>query len=458
MNILCNPQDIIIESTTDDISSHAGLCAINKILSNCPSIGDIDDNELKNNSLKKRILDSTIVKATIGMLCVGKTNFSDIEVLNKDTLFNYLIDGKNISEETLRQRLDLLSKQEGIQERIDDILIDILKMSNFSKVNYAGKEYIPVDIDVTPFENSNCKKEGIEYTYKKYYGYAPIMSYIGGVALKFELRPGSQHSEKGAPEFLKRCFEIIKSSGVNLSEIIVRADSAHDAVQFLKMCEEYNVKFIIKCNNRGAKEYTSNNAIERAKLMKIKPKKSKHIKGKIYYRYYVDDKPKVLKKFDDIYKVVEAIEYTCNEYGQLYLKGVMPCEVNCFWSNLEYKRLEEIIKLYHDHATSEQYHSELKSDMYIEKLPSGKFKTNYLILQIAAISFAILRMIGNIAIKEDKSYQHHKDKITKRIRLRTVIQDFCYLACKIVRHARRVFLKICDIDILKTFKIIYNRC
>ena len=93
-----------------------------------------------------------------------------------------------------------------------------------------------------------------------------------------------------------------------------------------------------------------------------------------------------------------------------------------------------------------------------EKLLSGKFKTNYLILQIAAISFAILRMIGNIAIKEDKSYQHHKDKITKRIRLRTVIQDFCYLACKIVRHARRVFLKICDIDILKTFKIIYNRC
>ncbi len=38
-----------------------------------------------------------------------------------------------------------------------------------------------------------------------------------------------------------------------------------------------------------------------------------------------------------------------------------------------------IIALYCDHATHEQFHSKLKSDMDLERLPSGKFDTNYLV-------------------------------------------------------------------------------
>ena len=39
--------------------------------------------------------------------------------------------------------------------------------------------YVPVDIDVTPFDNSKTRKEGVSRTYKGYDGYAPIMAYIG---------------------------------------------------------------------------------------------------------------------------------------------------------------------------------------------------------------------------------------------------------------------------------------
>lgn len=39
--------------------------------------------------------------------------------------------------------------------------------------------YVPVDIDVTPFDNSKTRKEGVSRTYKGYDGYAPIMVYIG---------------------------------------------------------------------------------------------------------------------------------------------------------------------------------------------------------------------------------------------------------------------------------------
>ena len=53
--------------------------------------------------------------------------------------------------------------------------------------------YVPVDIDVTPFDNSKTKKEGVSRTYKGYDGYAPIMAYIGteGYLINAELREGN---------------------------------------------------------------------------------------------------------------------------------------------------------------------------------------------------------------------------------------------------------------------------
>jgi hypothetical protein len=39
--------------------------------------------------------------------------------------------------------------------------------------------YVPVDIDVTPFDNAGTLKEGVSRTYKGYDGYALIMAYMG---------------------------------------------------------------------------------------------------------------------------------------------------------------------------------------------------------------------------------------------------------------------------------------
>ena len=43
---------------------------------------------------------------------------------------------------------------------------------------------------------------------------------------------------------------------------------------------------------------------------------------------------------------------------------------------------ETIIELYQKHGEMEQYHSEIKTDLNAEQLPSGKFATNELILEL----------------------------------------------------------------------------
>ena len=57
-------------------------------------------------------------------------------------------------------------------------------------------------------------------------------------------------------------------------------------------------------------------------------------------------------------------------------------EIEGWWTSLEYEE-ETIIALYAEHGTSEHFHSELKSDLDIERLPLGKFATDALVLACA---------------------------------------------------------------------------
>ena len=71
--------------------------------------------------------------------------------------------------------------------------------------------------------------------------------------------------------------------------------------------------------------------------------------------------------------VYEMIERMSATDGQRIL--IPEDELNMFWTNLGDSD-DEIIDFYHAHGECEQFHSEVKTDMGIERLPSGKFDTN----------------------------------------------------------------------------------
>ena len=49
--------------------------------------------------------------------------------------------------------------------------------------------------------------------------------------------------------------------------------------------------------------------------------------------------------------------------------------VNMFTTNADLTDAQ-LIEGYHDHATCEQFHAELKSDLDFEKVPSGRYLTH----------------------------------------------------------------------------------
>ena len=113
---------------------------------------------------------------------------------------------------------------------------------------------------------------------------------------------------------------------------------------------------------------------------------------------------------------------------------------------MEYKMTPEeyfrkIIELYHQHGTSEQFHSELKTDMDLERLPSWKFDTNALMLSLGLVAYNLLRLCGQTALTENESLPpESKMPLSKpvfRRRLRSVIHDLMYFAARLTKHSNR---------------------
>ena len=117
-------------------------------------------------------------------------------------------------------------------------------------------------------------------------------------------------------------------------------------------------------------------------------------------------------------------------------------EVDTYWCSVQQLTAQEVIELYHDHGTSEQFHSEIKSDMDLERLPSGSFTSNSLVLQLGMLTYNMLRIIGQQSLEEAELSQMpgSRSKKVSRRRIRTVMQDLIYMAGRLIHTGRRWFI------------------
>ena len=288
---------------------------------------------------------------------------------------------------------------------------------------------VPVDIDVTPMDNSKSKKEGVSRTYKGFDGYAPMMAYIDteGYAINFELREGKQHCQKGTVEFPQETITLCHK--LTDKPLLIRLDSGNDSIDTVAVLMDAGCFFIIK---RNLRRESTDDWFEMAKqyCQNINSPRD----GKTVY-IGSDWKTVTNKQFNKEFTLrtgYEITERTIDKYGQFNL--VPDVEVETWWTNLGDPD-EEIIRLYHAHGECEQFHSEVKTDMDLERLPSGKFATNALILELGMIAYNILRMIGQGTIG-GRAPRQKRD--VKRRRLRTVISNLIMMAGHITMHARQL--------------------
>lgn len=188
-----------------------------------------------------------------GLLCMGRSAYEDIASFRKDALFRSAFGLEYVpARETLRIYLGRMARKvHGLIAMLFGCNIALLKRAAITPIDIEGRRYIPVDVDVSTLDNGKSHKEGVGRTYMGTDGYAPIFSYIGseGYMLDCELRPGTQHSQKGTPEFLARNLKMIKELGLS-NPVLFRLDSGNDAVDTIKKLVAPGCFFLIKRNRR----------------------------------------------------------------------------------------------------------------------------------------------------------------------------------------------------------------
>ena len=379
-------KNIIVEFTNERIIPASGLAVVGALLGKSGFIKKLNRMDVTSNRSQHQIKNGDIVLTYLGMLCMGKPYF------------------------------------EAVHEMDDD--------KDFYKTALANG-LVPVDIDVTPMDNSKSKKEGVSRTYKGFDVYAPMMAYIGteGYAINFELREGKQHCQKGTVEFLQETIKLCHK--LTDKPLLIRLDSGNDSIDNVAVLMDTGCFFIIK---RNLRRESTDDWFEMAKQYFQNVNSPRD--GKTVY-IGSDWKTVTSKQFNKEFTLrtgYEITERTIDKYGQFNL--VPDVEVETWWTNLGDPD-EEIIRLYHAHGECEQFHSEVKTDIDLERLQSGKFTTNALVLELGMIAYNILRMIGQGTIG-GRAPRQKRD--VKRRRLRTVISNLIMLAGHVTMHARQLII------------------
>ena len=387
---------IHIEFSDERLITPSGLVFVGQILGKSSFVKKINRAPISKDYLQKQIKNGDVLLTYIGMLCQGKPQYEAVrEMMDDPDYYKYALGISYAipSAETLRQRFDMIG--DSLCKDIQQANVDMLREMHIEPTA-LDNGFVPVDIDVTPFDNSKSNKEGVSRTYKGFDGYAPIMAYIGteGYLVNLELRIGKQHCQKEIPDFLRETIELCRQ--LTEKPLLIRLDSGNDASEnigiFMEESYKYNnVSFIIKRNPRQESKEEWLESVRECCQNIQHPRDGKTVYTGQTFRdvtYSLSDNE---EKTVGIRTVYEITERTIDRYGQYFI--VPDIELGTYWTNTSLPD-ETVIDLYHAHGESEQYHSEIKTDMDVERLPSGKFGSNKLVLELTMIAYNILRIIG----------------------------------------------------------------
>ena len=430
------PKQIKVVFSNERLITPSGLNIVGGMLGKSNFVKRCNRIPVDKKRSEHQIKDGDVLLSYIGLLCQGKVDFEAVREMHDDPDFYESALGITRSlpsAETLRQRMDDIGS--SLRPQILEANVDMFRTHGVEPTALETGE-VPVDIDVTPMDNSQSHKEGVSRTYKGFDGYAPPMAYIGaeGFLVNTELHEGSQHCQKGMPGFLKETLSL--SHKMTDKQLLIRMDSGNDAKENLGILLEDGDWFIVKRNlRRGETKDEWLKLVQECCQDVRNPREGKTV--------YIGSSWKDVEYVTDggeskticMRIVYEVIERSIDKHGQILMETDV--EVNTFWTNLGWSD-DEIIASYHAHGECEQYHSEIKTDMDVERLPSGKFETNELVLELTIIAYNLLRMIGQESLK----HKPDQKKRVKRRRILTVIVNMILLASHVTTHSRETLMAL----------------
>jgi hypothetical protein len=295
---------------------------------------------------------------------------------------------------------------------------------------------VPVDMDTTVMEEPYGDKEGVGFTYQKVPGYAPMFTYIGSEGFIFdaELRPGTQHSQKGTAAAIDRARLQRDAFVPKKTRLLWRIDGGCDAAETLETIEKDERDAYIVVHNRRKETNDLWLRIGRRRGERQDPRPGKTV--------WTGETRRMCGKLGYRRCIFRVTVRKTDAFGQHFIEPKI--ETRLFWTNLP-DAPEAVIDCYADHGTSEQFHAEYKTDLGMEQFPSSDYRVNRVLLLLGCLVFNALRQLGQQALRVrgvDPEERAPVRRPPRRRRLRSVIDDIIRLAGRVVRSGRRLAMSL----------------
>lgn len=268
-------------------------------------------------------------------------------------------------------------------------------------------------------------------TYKMQNGYTPMVGHMnGGYVIHGEFRSGNIAPADNNLAFLKRCQEQLPK-GKSFS--FFRADSASYQAKLFDYCQENNITYTVGAN-LDSSVYANIAEIEEWKAFQTKEGKVHHLK-------------------EEVAEFIHTMQDTHHAFRMIVVKKSVTPILPRLWDMLsEEERLalakehyhviatnadesmsaQDVVRFYRKRGdTSENRIKELKNGFNLSYLPSSDFISNAFYFQIGVLAY-------NLFILFRQTLQNSWQKHT----VATMRYKFYHLAGKVVKHSRKITLKV----------------
>jgi len=229
-------KNISIETTSEVFSAYSGQFFLNQLWKSL-KLEKKFKSVLPRKKKKKGLEQINKLKALVLSFAVGNDSLSDLDSLNRDKLFQEIIEG-NCSSTSMGDFLRSFDNRHI--ERFQEALIEFAIELRFAL--YPGDRKFILAMDSTPHKHFGKKMEGLAFNYKNFWCLDSQNAYDQyGISYLFDLRPGNIFSGNQSELWVHNIFKRIPKS----CERWFRADSAYSKHEMFRALQAKEVKFAI---------------------------------------------------------------------------------------------------------------------------------------------------------------------------------------------------------------------
>lgn len=421
---------------------------------------DVIDDEVKVFRRRRTYAESCHILALTCNLYTGGTCLEDLERLRGDEGVKRILRADSLPDPTTAG--DFLRRFAS-----DEALASLVRMNDKLQSNFwralhktrrgrKKRRQAIIDIDSHVEPTYGVTKERADFTYKKSYGFHPLLFTLAGTneLLSVINRSGNVVSHDGAADELDRLLPWMRE---HFDEVLVRGDSAFDQRAIREVCEKHGCYYAFvgvehKDRPRHADEIESwkpfvprakrearKNEQTRKRRKKRRNRKRQRVRERGYRdmqleRQWVGETTYVTRVSEEEIRLVVRKQRIANRQGEPGQQEL--------WTDERYRYVvtnlpksvsaEQVIDQTYQRCDQENVIEQLGSGVAMWRMPVREFLANSAWMQLARLAWNLGKWLAQRALPEEVVRWEWK-----RFR-----RAFVIVSAKVIAHARQVFIRL----------------